>query len=55
MLQSSLIDAAIRAGILSNQNPLAFDFAGNYRLGEVKDGEIIFEHIADRRLLHWVF
>lgn len=54
MNSHELIERAIESGALSNKTVSAFDFAGNYRLAEVKSGEVVFEHIVSRHLLHWV-
>lgn len=54
MNKQQIINEAIGAGVLSNENIYAFDFAGNYRVAEVKEGEVVFEHIANRSLLHWI-
>ena len=55
MTKREAIKEAIAAGILSDKNVVAFDFAGNYRTHEIKEGEVVFEHLVDKRLLHWVF
>jgi len=54
MTEKQAIQAAIEAGILSNTNLIAFDFAGNYRVHDIKAGEVVFRHIVDGRLLHWI-
>ena len=54
MTKHEAIKKAMEAGVLSNKNVVAFDFAGNYRTYEIKDGEIVFEHIASHHLLHWI-
>ena len=54
MTKQEAINNAIAAGVLSNDNIVAFDFAGSYRTHEIKEGEITFQHIVDGRLLHWI-
>ena len=54
MTKQEAINNAIAAGVLSNDNIVAFDFAGSYRTHEIKEGEITFQHIVYGRLLHWI-
>ncbi len=54
MNKQEAIRQAIAAGILSDGNIIAFDFAGNYRIASATMGEITFEHLVDGRRITWM-
>jgi hypothetical protein len=54
MTRNNAINAAIAAGVLNDEDATSFDSAGNYRVHDIKDGEIVFENIISGALLHWI-